>query len=351
MKKDNNPYFSIIVPVYNVERYLKRCIETIIVQEFQDFEVIIIDDGSTDNSSKICDELSKNDERIKVIHKKNEGLGMARNTGIDIAKGKYILFVDSDDYILPDLLRDVHETMEQYNPEIIFYGFKRVNSNGKVYFELNPNTSKRIYDKKEEIINEILAEFISNSNNKIGLNISAWNFCIDNNFFKKNNLKFVSEREYISEDVYFYMDMFKYLSKVCFLNKPYYCYCQNESSLTTSYRIDRFQKSKYFYRTMQELAKEYNYGEMIERRLYGAFIASVMACLKMELANREKYSLKYALENAKKIYMDDFLQEAIKNYDGTKKSKGWKLFYYCINNKKYNFLSIALLIKYKLRGI
>ena len=93
------PLVSVIIPVYNVENYLKRCIDSVVNQSLRNIEIILIDDGSLDSSSKICDEYKVLDERITVIHKQNEGLGMARNTGIDIASGKYIAFVDSDDYI------------------------------------------------------------------------------------------------------------------------------------------------------------------------------------------------------------------------------------------------------------
>lgn len=96
------PKISIIVPVYNVEKYLRKCIDSILNQTFKDFELILIDDGSTDESGKICDEYNLKDNRIKVIHKENGGLSSARNAGLDIAQGEYIGFVDSDDWIESD---------------------------------------------------------------------------------------------------------------------------------------------------------------------------------------------------------------------------------------------------------
>ena len=94
---------SVIVPVYNVEEYVEKCVLSIINQTYKNLEIILVDDGSTDNSGKICDEIAIKDNRIKVIHKKNGGLSDARNVGIDIAKGDYLGFVDSDDYIDPDM--------------------------------------------------------------------------------------------------------------------------------------------------------------------------------------------------------------------------------------------------------
>ncbi|MDT6814838.1 glycosyltransferase, partial [Enterococcus faecium] len=93
---------SIIVPVYKVEKYLRKCVDSILAQTFTDFEVILVDDGSPDNSGKICDEYAEKDNRVRVIHKENGGLSSARNAGIDVARGKYLGFVDSDDYIDED---------------------------------------------------------------------------------------------------------------------------------------------------------------------------------------------------------------------------------------------------------
>lgn len=101
--------FSIIVPVYKVEKYLERCVESIINQTFEDFELILIDDGSPDRCGAICDEYAAEDERIKVIHQKNQGVSVARNAGLDVATGDYICFVDSDDWIELDCLKTVYD--------------------------------------------------------------------------------------------------------------------------------------------------------------------------------------------------------------------------------------------------
>lgn len=106
MIENNNDLISIIVPVYNVEEFLNRCVESILIQSYKNIEILLIDDGSTDNSSKICDEYSIKDKRVKVIHKENGGLSDARNIGLENANGKYIAFVDSDDYIRKRLYKN-----------------------------------------------------------------------------------------------------------------------------------------------------------------------------------------------------------------------------------------------------
>lgn len=115
----DTPKISVIVPVYNVEKYLSRCVNSIISQTFSDFELILVDDGSTDSSGKICDEYGKKDGRVKVIHKKNGGLSSARNCGLENAKGKYICFVDSDDWISSDYLKYLYFLIDKYNADVV----------------------------------------------------------------------------------------------------------------------------------------------------------------------------------------------------------------------------------------
>lgn len=112
--------FSIIVPVYNVEKYLVRCIESVINQTFKDFECILIDDGSLDNSGNICDEYSLKDSRIVVVHQNNAGVSAARNTGLNIAKGEYICFCDSDDWLEDSLLEQLSFYCQKYTSEFLF---------------------------------------------------------------------------------------------------------------------------------------------------------------------------------------------------------------------------------------
>ncbi len=122
IKMNENQLVSVIVPVYKVEQYLPKCIESIINQSYDNLEIILIDDGSPDNCPKICDEYAKIDSRIKVIHKKNGGLSDARNIGIDAAKGNYLYFVDSDDYIGPDSIKYLFNLIKKYNADIAIGG-------------------------------------------------------------------------------------------------------------------------------------------------------------------------------------------------------------------------------------
>ena len=112
------PEISVIVPVYKVEKYIKKCVDSILAQSFTDFELWLVDDGSPDNCGTICDEYAKKDERVKVIHKKNGGLSDARNVALDVMQGKYVFFVDSDDWISNDALESTYEALKRTGTKV-----------------------------------------------------------------------------------------------------------------------------------------------------------------------------------------------------------------------------------------
>lgn len=128
----SSPFFSVIVPVYNVEKYLRKCVDSILSQSFMDFEVILIDDGSPDNCPTICDEYAKRDCRVKVIHKPNGGVSSARNAGLNAAIGEYITFVDSDDWIMSNMLEEFHKMLRNDYPDLAICGYESVDEDGNI---------------------------------------------------------------------------------------------------------------------------------------------------------------------------------------------------------------------------
>ena len=154
------PKISIIIPVYNVENYLVRTIKSLENQTIKDIEIILINDGSTDNSGKICDELYRNNKNIKVIHQENKGVSNARNAGIDIASGEYITFMDADDEIEVDMYELLLSNINQYNADISMCGLRIHYINGKIVEEFG--TNKCIRMNKEEAILKLLRGNILN---------------------------------------------------------------------------------------------------------------------------------------------------------------------------------------------
>lgn len=121
MQENQNPTISVVIPVYNVEAYLRECVDSVLNQTMEDFEIILVDDGATDSSGRICDEYACKDARIRVIHRENGGLSAARNTGLDAASGEYVYFLDSDDYIAPDTLEKLLALAEKERADVVFF--------------------------------------------------------------------------------------------------------------------------------------------------------------------------------------------------------------------------------------
>jgi glycosyltransferase involved in cell wall biosynthesis len=137
-KKDERPLVSVVVPVYNVEKYLPECVDSIISQSYANLEIILVDDGSPDNCPALCDEYAEKDKRVQVIHKKNGGLSDARNAGIKKATGKYICFIDSDDYVAKTFIEKLYEALDKNNANMSVCGYKCVYSDGTMKIDERP---------------------------------------------------------------------------------------------------------------------------------------------------------------------------------------------------------------------
>ena len=140
----NTPKLSIIVPVYKVEKYIKECVDSILASTFTDFELILVDDGSPDNCGEICDEYANNHARVGTIHKKNGGLSSARNAGLDVARGEFVAFVDSDDRVIPEMFERMINTLENENADIVCCGMRLLRDDGVI-------TPFKAWPKNEEI--------------------------------------------------------------------------------------------------------------------------------------------------------------------------------------------------------
>ena len=175
---------SVIIPVYNAEKYINKCIESILSQIYSEFEVILVDDGSTDSSPQICDKYGKEDDRIKVIHKKNEGVSIARSTGVSIAKGDYLAFVDSDDWVEPDYFEKLLNIIRTTDVDMICFGHKKVvnNATSDCPFPLDES----IYDRNA-IENQIFPWLIEDETGRYFPN-QLWNKVIKADIYKENQV-------------------------------------------------------------------------------------------------------------------------------------------------------------------
>ena len=218
------PLFSIIVPIYNVELYLKKCLDSILSQTFNDFELILVNDGSTDKSGDIAKEYKNKYNNIKLIDKENGGLSSARNAGIKKATGDYLLFIDSDDMLVNEsALSNIVPYLK--NNDVILLGFE------KLYFD---NTTKPVVNNADESLrNKSVDEKIVGLIKSNIFVTSACNKCINRKYFIDNNLFF--EEGILSEDIEWSIRLLLTVNNIDFTNKPYYYYRQSrEGSISTT---------------------------------------------------------------------------------------------------------------------
>lgn len=274
---DRAPTISIITPVYNVEKYIRRCLTSINNQTFNDFEVILVDDGSTDNSGAICDQWAKADERFTVIHQKNSGAGAARNAGLKIARGKYIGFVDSDDWIDPQMYKVLIEALEN-NAEcdIADCNIKRV-SNYYLNSSSDIDSLKYIYKN----IEDVWLDFFR-------VNGEDSNYSICTKLIKNEILKDFSFVEgTISEDVMASYDFYTRSKGLVKIPIPLYYYFQNKEGVT---RKAVSKKDLEYINAFRRIYEDiYNkYPEMSEYAYINYIRANYTILSKMKLAGYDK---------------------------------------------------------------
>lgn len=213
------PEISIIVPVYNVEKYLEKCVDSILGQTFQDFELILVDDGSPDNSGKICDAYADTDKRITVIHQENGGLSAARNAGIEIAKGRYFGFVDSDDYIAEDMYELLYNNLKKEDADLSAVGFL------DIYAGKEPVRKERKY---------IVTDMIGAA--KITLEGKLSTISATNKLYKREIFDYVRYPVgMLTEDAAVILEVLEQTSKVVIDTSQKYCYYHRENSISSNH--------------------------------------------------------------------------------------------------------------------
>lgn len=345
-----NDLLSVVVPIYNTEKYLDRCINSIVNQTYRNLEILLIDDGSPDHCPEICDAWARKDNRIRVVHKKNEGQGMARNTGIEHASGMYICFFDSDDYISQDAVAKAVDCLRKNDAELVVFGFHTVGQNGDVLSTFVPDASTQIY-RGAQVQEQFLPEFVAPDPNGDGNRRFYMSSCMILYAMKpirENNWRFKSEREIISEDVYSLLLLLKNIQSVAVLPEALYHYCVNEVSFSRKYMPGRYQRVKHFYLESVELCKQLGYNKEIIFRLSEPFLAFTVATLKQEAAANISISDRFV--NLKTIASDELLHQVLgeRRKDNTNIKK--KILYWALRHKCYRLCYILLVLQNAVKG-
>lgn len=294
---------SVIVPIYKVEDYLHRCVDSIINQTYTNLEIILVDDGSPDNCPMICDEYAKKDSRIRVVHKKNGGLSDARNAGLDIATGEYIMFIDSDDFVDTEMMGSMMRNMIDDNVDMVVCNIKYVYEDREV---VKYNQSDRILDRYEAM-EEYLKDGV--------VQAVAWN-----KLYKKsliNNMRYKVGKT--NEDEFFTYKIVDKTEKIYYNSRPFYNYIQRDSSIMGKYSIKRLDGVEASYERLNFIKKKYpTLYEKEKKTFVNLCIYSYQMILREPNLDKDKQGRKTLNNYRKKI---KFNKTELKNYSYKDKLK------------------------------
>lgn len=256
---------SVIIPIYNVERFLRQSVDSVLNQTYKNLEIILVDDGTKDSSDKICDEYSKIDNRIKVIHKENGGLSTARNAGLDIATGKYVMFLDADDFFEPNSCEVLYNEIEKRQADFVVGNYIHVTHDG-IKWE-NPLFDPNLYDNFKLSITDYQKSFFV-------MNSVVWNKIFRRDFIEKHNLRFIPKA--LAEDAIFSTYCYVHTDNSYFINDIVYNYRQNEENVSISTNCTR----NYFERLNESYKLIYqNFETTNNTGFYRFFYARIMPYL------------------------------------------------------------------------
>jgi len=277
-------FFSVLIPVYNVENYLEKCVESVLCQTFQDFEIILVDDGSTDDSGKICDSLEERAVGIRVLHKNNEGLMMARRAGIELAQGEYLVFLDSDDSWVNNALQIIFDNYNKYQCDLLIYNYTREETNSCVK---NPAafTSETIF--KEDNRKDFL--LCALGRDKVN---SMWIKAVKCSLMQKDKTNYIKYAGLIynsGEDIFQSISLYFLAEKIVYIDEALVHYNVSvPTSITASFNIKKFESLEVIYYKKLEYLQNYGY-----------FDADIVELISMTTLNKVIHLLLTNLNNCK----------------------------------------------------
>ena len=259
-----NDLISVIIPIYNVEQYLPRCIDSVLAQTYENLEIFLVDDGSPDNCGRICDEYAAKDSRIKVIHKKNGGLSDARNTALDVCSGEYISFVDSDDYVSDDHIESLYRAIDKYHTRLAVCGIIRFDESGKSSIDYAPSSIEKCVSGEEMFE-------------------TVWRPSACNKLYHKSlfaGIRYPYGKLY--EDLFIYHDILAQIEQLSFTGKnSYFYYYRQNSIINREYDVRNTDFIEGLDLRINRL-RELKYYDLADRQLVFMFNHTVEAYIKLK---------------------------------------------------------------------
>lgn len=346
---------SIIVPIYNSEKYLKQCIESLITQTFKNIEIILINDGSTDKSKQICEEYAVKDDRIKLINKNNEGVSVARNIGIKIATGKYIAFIDSDDWLEPIYLETLYNEISKNNADLVICNYNIIRRNKKIK---NIKFPKNNFLKSKEELQCIQAAILSLkittfsllNQNFYGAGV-LWNKLYKREIIEKYNLKFNMEKiKAIFEDVIFNYNYIEQINSLQIINETLYNYRTLQNSATRAFNKDILQINQIVFKDIKEKKLTHKDDKLYEYSLNIRIINNFYTSVKIYFCNKKNTKrYKEKVTEFKETLNKEMYKNAFENLENKYCNAKTKITKLLVKSKKYNLLFFIFYIFTKIK--
>lgn len=351
----SKPRVSVIIPAYNVEKYIEKSVSSLRNQTLTDIEIILVDDSSTDSTLEICNRMAEEDPRIKVIHKENEGAGLARNAALEIATGEYIGFIDSDDFVEPDMLETLCKKAEEYGSDLVMSGVIFVD--GNIFSSKGERTIKNYFEEDthfetEEELKKLRMGIIGSTPNDADdsrYGMSIWKNLFKNEIIRENNITFESEREKLSEDALFMVDYISHIKKATGIPQAFYNYYRNEASISKSYKEDRFEKSLVFAEEVEKRFKKDISPDEYKIYIYRFWQAMCRVICSQEIIHAKETGTAYAelRKRLKAVCTHSLSREALRCYPIGTLSMGQRVFALAMKHRLYYILKLLVEIRSK----
>ncbi|WP_298392031.1 glycosyltransferase [Flavobacterium sp.] len=324
-----SPLISVVVPVYNVSKYLKQCLDSILNQTYTSLEIILVNDGSTDDSLNICYNYQKSDSRIRVIDQKNQGVSVSRNTGLCYITGDYLMFVDGDDWLKLDTIENVFQSLSSY--DLVCFSFIKEYPTSKVVRDLLLNGS---YDADffQRRLTGLINEELSDPSH-FETFATVWGKIFKSSIIKEHSIVFKKMSEIGAwEDGYFNWDYLNYCKSVFIINQPFYHYRKfNSDSITSNHKSGMLQKTNYLFDLIEADLIDKNKGVEFQKAFNNRIVLSVIGLGLNEIYKNDSLFNKY--RNIKNILFSPVFDQAYKNLSLKYFPTHWKLFFFFAKNK------------------
>ncbi len=302
---------SVILPIYNVEKYLEKCLESLLAQTYEALEIILVNDGSKDRSLEICKAYEAKDSRIKVIDKPNEGVALTRNRGLEVATGDYIAFVDPDDWVEPEMYASLMRQIKKWESPVCLCNF---------FKDTKRRSQAKCFEFEDEMLEgeDIIEKLI---NDMIGMSDllpkytmimgSVWRGLYKRSFIESHAIQFVPKLSIMEDLVFMVQVLLKCVSsgeRIAIDRNAWYHYVQHPNSALHSYNEQLWKDQLVVYEQLEKSLKEANLEEAMRNRLDIRYIGMVLTAIKNETYARKEGDLKESISRIKEIFMDDTLK-------------------------------------------